>query len=151
MRLMQFVVNGCRQLVPAMLVVFNSIVVLSAFADGSGDSPYGSSLTVFSPDGRLRAEFSTDAGGMRWSLLRDGKTLVKPSVMGFRFAVGNNCDKDSVELAEMKVIGVKPPMLSGRRSYTVAAKCVTATTSLSSNLRRLRLALRASNREIHPS
>jgi len=63
--------------------------------------------SVVSPDGRLKAVFSTDAGGMRWSLLRDGKMLVKPSVMGFRFAVGNHYDKDSVELAEMKVVGVK--------------------------------------------
>ena len=62
---------------------------------------------VSSPDGRLQVSFRTDAKGMRWSLLRDGKMLVKPSGMGFRFASGNHYDKDAVKLAEMKVVGVK--------------------------------------------
>ena len=72
-----------------------------------GVSPHSSQLTVSSPDGRLQAVFSTDAGGMRWSLLRDGKTLVKPSAMGFRFAVGNDSDKDAAELSAMRVAGVR--------------------------------------------
>ena len=63
--------------------------------------------TVSSPDGRLQVSFRTDAKGMRWSLLRDGKMLVKPSGMGFRFASGNHYDKDAVKFAEMKVVGVK--------------------------------------------
>ena len=63
--------------------------------------------SVVSPDGRLKAVFSTDAGGVRWSLLRDGKALVKPSVMGFRFAAGNDCDKEAVKFSEMKVVGVR--------------------------------------------
>jgi len=63
--------------------------------------------TVASPDGRLQVSFSTDAKGMRWSLSHDGKTLVKPSRMGFRFASGNHYDKDAVEFAEMKVIDIK--------------------------------------------
>ena len=72
-------------------------------------SDYGSHspVTVSSPDGRLQAVFSTDDGGMRWSLLRDGKTLVKPSAMGFKFAVGNNCDKDAAEFSAMRVVGVR--------------------------------------------
>ena len=69
--------------------------------------PHSQALTVSSPDGRLQAVFSTDDGGMRWSLLRDGKTLVKPSAMGFRFAVGNDCDKDAAELSAMRVAGVR--------------------------------------------
>ena len=44
---------------------------------------------------------------MRWSLLRDGKTLVKPSAMGFRFAIANDYDKDAAELAAMRVSGVR--------------------------------------------
>lgn len=72
-----------------------------------GVRSHGSPLTVSSPDGRLQAVFSTDDGGMRWSLLRDGKTLVKPSVMGFKFAVGNDCDKDAAELSAMRVVGVR--------------------------------------------
>ena len=63
--------------------------------------------TVASPDGRLQVSFSTDVKGMRWSLSHDGKTLVKPSRMGFRFASGNHYDKDAVEFAEMKVIDIK--------------------------------------------
>ena len=72
-----------------------------------GVRSHGSPLTVSSPDGRLQAVFSTDDGGMRWSLLRDGKTLVKPSAMGFKFAVGNDCDKDAAELSAMRVVGVR--------------------------------------------
>ena len=86
----------------AMLAIFATFSAALA-ADHGTNSP----LTVSSPDGRLQAVFSTDAGGMRWSLLRDGKTLVKPSAMGFRFAVGNDCDKDAAELSAMRVSGVR--------------------------------------------
>ena len=72
-----------------------------------GVRPHSPALTVSSPDGRLQAVFSTDDGGMRWSLLRDGKTLVKPSAMGFRFAIANDYDKDAAELAAMRVLGVR--------------------------------------------
>ena len=65
------------------------------------------SLEVWSPDGRIAVAFRTDADGMRWSLSRDGNVLVKPSRMGFAFASGNHCDRDAVELSEMKVVGVR--------------------------------------------
>ena len=44
---------------------------------------------------------------MRWSLLRDGKMLVKQSAMGFKFAVGNNCEKDSADFSAMRISGVR--------------------------------------------
>ena len=83
----------------AILATFSA-----ALAAGYGTN---SPLTVSSPDGRLQAVFSTDDGGMRWSLHRDGKTLVKPSAMGFRFAIANDYDKDAAELAAMRVLGVR--------------------------------------------
>ncbi len=85
-----------------------TLAILATFSAAlAADHGTNSPLTVSSPDGRLQAVFSTDDGGMRWSLLRDGKTLVKPSAMGFRFAVGNDCDKDAAELSAMRVAGVR--------------------------------------------
>ncbi len=78
-----------------------------ALRNNRTDHGTNSPLTVSSPDGRLQAVFSTDDRGMRWSLLRDGKVLVKPSAMGFKFAVGNDCDKDAAELSAMRVVGVR--------------------------------------------
>ena len=91
----------------AMLATFNMSVADAARAVDDGGRLHGSPLTVSSPDGRLQAVFSTDDGGMRWALLRDGKTLVKPSAMGFRFAVGNNCEKEAAEFSAMKIAGVR--------------------------------------------
>ena len=91
----------------AMLATFNMSVASASRAVDDGGGLHGSPLTVSSPDGRLQAVFSTDDGGMRWALLRDGKTLVKPSAMGFRFAAGNNCEKDAAEFSAMKIAGVR--------------------------------------------
>ncbi len=63
--------------------------------------------SVVSPDGRLEISFAAGEDGMRWSLLRDGKVLVKPSAMGFRFAAGNPGDKNAAEFSSMKVVGVR--------------------------------------------
>ena len=103
----QFVVWGYWHLRLAILAAFSSSIVSSALASDHGGGPHSSSLTVSSPDGRLQAVFSTDAGGLRWSLLRDGKTLVKPSAMGFRFAAGNDCDKEAVTFSAMRISGVR--------------------------------------------
>ena len=91
----------------AMLATFNMSVASASCSVDDGGGLHGSPLTVSSPDGRLQAVFSTDDGGMRWALLRDGKTLVKPSAMGFRFAAGNNCEKDAAEFSAMKIAGVR--------------------------------------------
>ena len=64
-------------------------------------------LNVASPDGRLSLKFETDAQGMRWSLARDGKTLVLPSRLGIAFAVGSPLEKGAERLAEMKVRNVR--------------------------------------------
>ena len=72
---------------------------LGAFAAPIADTP----LEVKSPDGRLVLGFETDAEGMRWTLQRDGKTLVQPSQLGVVFAVGSPLEKGSERLAEMKV------------------------------------------------
>ena len=85
----------------AVLLCIASSFLLQAEAE------FDAQQTVASPDGRLQVSFRTDAKGMRWSLLRDGKMLVKPSRMGFRFASGNHYDKAAVEFAEMKVVGIK--------------------------------------------
>jgi alpha-glucosidase len=59
-----------------------------------------------SPDGRLAVTFETDAQGMRWSLSRDGKTLIRPSALGYEFAETSPCDKDGRHLAPMKATNV---------------------------------------------
>jgi hypothetical protein len=62
--------------------------------------------TLASPDGRLAVTFETDAQGMRWSLVRDGKTLIRPSALGYEFAETSPCDKDGRHLAPMKAIAI---------------------------------------------
>ncbi len=59
-----------------------------------------------SPDGRLAVTFETDAQGMRWSLSRDGKTLVKPSALGLEFAKATLTDTKSRTMAPMKTLEV---------------------------------------------
>ena len=70
------------------------------------DAGTGASHSVASPDGRLQVSFSAGADGLRWSLMRDGRALVKPSGMGFRFATGGG-DRNAAELSAMRVVGVR--------------------------------------------
>lgn len=44
------------------------------------------SIPLFSPDGRGKVTFSAGADGMRWSLDRNGKTLIEPSKLGLTFS-----------------------------------------------------------------
>ena len=43
-------------------------------------------LSLGSPDGRLSVSLDAGTDGLRWSLARDGRTLVEPSPLGLRFA-----------------------------------------------------------------
>lgn len=79
---------------------------LSALASEAGAGVDGE-LALKSPDGRIRVEFRTCAEGMSWSLYRDGRTLVKPSRLGLRFAAGNPNEAGAEFLSEMKVVAVR--------------------------------------------
>lgn len=61
---------------------------------------HAETLRVVSPDGSLTIGFETDAQGLRWTLSRNGKTLVEPSRLGLVFAAGE-------ELSSMKVLRVR--------------------------------------------
>ena len=72
----------------------------------AGDATGSARQAVSSPDGRLELAFESDARGMRWSLARDGRTLVRPSRLGVLFAAANPSEEGSERLAEMKIAAV---------------------------------------------
>ena len=82
-------------------------IALSASLGFCGADAAAAALRVASPDGRLVLGFETAAQGMRWSLARDGRELVKPSRLGVAFAVGSPLEKGAERLAEMRVRNVR--------------------------------------------
>ena len=58
-------------------------------------------LTCTSPDGHVTIGFASDAKGMRWSLARNGKTIVEPSALGLSFSLFKVQNR---ELGEMRVV-----------------------------------------------
>ena len=58
-------------------------------------------LTCTSPDGHVTIGFASDAKGMRWSLARNGKTIVEPSVLGLSFSLFKVQNR---KLGEMRVV-----------------------------------------------
>ena len=62
-------------------------------------------LDCKSPDGRLAVGFSAGADGLRWSLKRDGKTLVMPSRLGLVFSGFKTTGKS--ELGELRIVDRK--------------------------------------------
>jgi alpha-glucosidase len=56
-------------------------------------APLSAQIRVASPDGRTRATLELRDGVLTWSLARDGRALILPSGLGFRF-------KDGAPLAE---------------------------------------------------
>ena len=62
-------------------------------------------LDCKSPDGRLAVGFSTRADGLRWSLKRDGKTLVMPSRLGLVLSGFRTTGKS--ELGELRIVDRK--------------------------------------------
>ena len=82
-------------------------ITLSASLGFCGADATAAALRVASPDGRLVLGFETAAQGMRWSLARDGRELVKPSRLGVAFAVGSPLEKGAERLAEMRVRNVR--------------------------------------------
>ena len=83
-----------------------TLLGLSLVASLSVSAASPTSLTLASPDGRLSVGFETDAQGMRWSLRRDGRTLVLPSRLGVTFAQSNQHGK-GLDQSEMKVLNVR--------------------------------------------
>ena len=59
------------------------------------------SLKCISPGGTVTIGFASDAKGMRWSLARNGKTLVEPSRLGLGFALFKVQNR---ELGEMRIV-----------------------------------------------
>ena len=55
-----------------------------------------------SPDGNVTIGFASDAKGMRWSLTRNGKTVVEPSRLGLSFSLFKVQNR---ELGEMRIVG----------------------------------------------
>ena len=82
--------------------LYRYLAFLTALAAASVSS--ADSLECLSPDGRLKVGFESDGEGMRWSLSRDGKTLVAPSRLGLSFALFKSAKR---ELGEMRVIEKK--------------------------------------------
>ena len=72
----------------------------------AGDATGSARQAVSSPDGRLELAFESDARGMRWSLARDGRTLVRPSRLGVLFAAASPSEEGSERLAEMRIAAV---------------------------------------------
>ena len=62
----------------------------------------GGGVSCKSPDGRLCIGFSSDAGGMRWTLSRDGRELVAPSRLGLSFSGFKTAQR---EMGEMRLVG----------------------------------------------
>jgi len=58
-------------------------------------------ITCTSPNGHVTIGFSSDAKGMRWSLARNGKTLVEPSRLGLSFSLFKVQKR---ELGEMRIV-----------------------------------------------
>ena len=50
-------------------------------------------VAIASPDGRLSIEFWSDAGLPRYRVLYDGDDVISPSMLGLRFAVAGNLDR----------------------------------------------------------
>lgn len=59
-------------------------------------------FTLSSPNGSLCMTFENDEGGMRWSLSRNGTTIVVPSSLGLRFA--KSSPTSAPEFAPFKVL-----------------------------------------------
>ena len=59
------------------------------------------SLTCTSPGGNVTIGFASDAKGMRWSLTRNGKTVVEPSRLGLSFSMFKVPNRS---LGEMRII-----------------------------------------------
>lgn len=51
-------------------------------------APLSAQIRVASPDGRTQATLELRAGHLTWSLARDGRPLILPSALGFRFKHG---------------------------------------------------------------
>ena len=90
-----------------MKIMSFAVVALSVSLGLCAADALAAALSVASPDGRLSLGFETDAQGMRWSLARDGRELVKPSSLGVAFAVGSPLEKGAERLAEMRVRNVR--------------------------------------------
>ncbi len=58
-------------------------------------------LTCTSPDGHVTIGFASDAKGMRWSLARNGKTIVEPSALGLSFSLFKVQNR---KLGEMRIV-----------------------------------------------
>jgi len=70
----------------------NSITALLALLlAGCSEPP---AITAMSPDGRNALSLRLDDGVPRWSLVRDGRDLVKPSRLGFVLAGGDTLGAD---------------------------------------------------------
>lgn len=64
-------------------------------------------VSVASPDGRLKVDFTTDATGMSWALAQDGQTLVQPSRLGVRFAKSNPRSEKAADFAELRIVDTR--------------------------------------------
>ena len=64
--------------------------------DGASDR-----VTFTSPDGNVTIGFAADAKGMRWSLARNGRTVVEPSRLGLSFSLFKVWKR---ELGEMRIV-----------------------------------------------
>ena len=84
-------------------VLISCLTACSASAFAEVTTRANTIIEVKSPDGRIAVAFGTGAGGMTWSLSRDGKTLVAPSRLGLEF-IHSGLKERSPALAEMKVV-----------------------------------------------
>ncbi|MFT6542577.1 MAG: alpha-glucosidase, partial [Maricaulis maris] len=50
-------------------------------------------VAIASPDGRLSIEFWSEAGLPRYRVRRDGEDVISPSMLGLRFAVAGNLER----------------------------------------------------------
>ncbi len=61
-------------------------------------APVAAQVSVTSPDGRNVVSVAIDSGRLTWAMTRDGRPLVQPSVLGFRFR-GAPMLRDSLGIA----------------------------------------------------
>ena len=94
--------------------LYRYLTFLTALAAAFASS--AENLECLSPDGRLKVGFGADGEGMRWSLVRDGKTLVAPSRLALSFALFKTAKR---ELGEMRIVEKKRSALSICRGLAV--------------------------------
>ncbi|MCD4690649.1 glycoside hydrolase family 97 protein [bacterium] len=87
--------TGTTHVIQATLLAGVIVLMLTIPSFGAGEE----TATAVSPDGRLTISISIGDGVARYSVTRDGKAVVLPSAVGFRFAGSEPMSRGFISLA----------------------------------------------------